>query len=71
MDPTEAEAWTAKIEEIFRYMGCPEAQQVPCAVFVLRDDALLWWRSAERSINVSSSPVTWLQFKEALSISHK
>ncbi|XP_022156662.1 uncharacterized protein LOC111023512 [Momordica charantia] len=65
VDPMLAEAWLSLMETIFRYMRCLEEQKVQCDVFMLKDDAFLWWESTERPIDVSGGPVTWLQFKEA------
>ena len=63
-DPTKAEMWLSSIETIFRYMKCPEDQKLQCAVFVLTDDAEIWWQSAERSVVTTGGSITWAQFKE-------
>lgn len=65
LDPAIALSWLSSIETIFHYMKCPEEQKLQCAVFMLKDDALLWWEFVERSIDVTDGPVTWIQFKEA------
>ena len=63
-DLTKAKMWLSSIETIFRYMKCPEDQKLQCVVFVLTDDAEIWWQSAERSIVTSGGSITWAQFKE-------
>lgn len=56
--------WLSSIETIFCYMKCPEDQKLQCIVFVLTDDAEIWWQPAERSVVGNGGSITWAQFKE-------
>ncbi|KZV54216.1 hypothetical protein F511_35480 [Dorcoceras hygrometricum] len=42
-DPLVAEEWIRSLEIIFAYMGLPDADNVRCAIFMMRGDAALWW----------------------------
>ncbi|KAL0554252.1 hypothetical protein IC582_008169 [Cucumis melo] len=63
-NPTKAQMWLTSIENIFRYMKCPEDQKVQCAVFFLEDRGTAWWEIAERMLGGDVSKITWEQFKE-------
>ncbi|XP_038882211.1 uncharacterized protein LOC120073433 [Benincasa hispida] len=63
-DPTELEMWLSSIEMIFCYMRCTEENKLRCAVFMLTDNAEIWWHSAEKMIDTNGGLATWDQFKE-------
>ncbi|KAL0536700.1 hypothetical protein IC582_025660 [Cucumis melo] len=57
--------WLSSLETIFRYMKCPEDQNVQCAVFMLTDRGTAWWETTERMLGGDVSQITWQQFKES------
>ncbi|TYK28809.1 ty3-gypsy retrotransposon protein [Cucumis melo var. makuwa] len=64
-DPTRTQLWLSYLETIFRYMKCPEDQQVQCAVFMLTDRGTAWWETTERMLEGDVGQITWQQFKES------
>ncbi|XP_042422874.1 uncharacterized protein LOC122010411 [Zingiber officinale] len=60
-DPFVAEGWIRSLEVIFRYMDMADADKVRCAIYLLKDDALLWWEGAEKGVNQNT--LTWEEFK--------
>ncbi|XP_042437613.1 uncharacterized protein LOC122023536 [Zingiber officinale] len=60
-DPFVAEGWIRSLEVIFRYMNMADADRVRCAIYLLKDDASLWWEGAERGVNLNT--LTWEGFK--------
>ncbi|KAA0064195.1 ty3-gypsy retrotransposon protein [Cucumis melo var. makuwa] len=64
-NPTKAQMWLTSIEKIFRYMKCPNDQNVQCAVFFLKDRGTAWWKTTERMLGGKVSKITWEQFKES------
>ncbi|KAG6507650.1 hypothetical protein ZIOFF_033001 [Zingiber officinale] len=47
-DPLMVEGWIRSLEVIFRYMNIADAERVCCTIYLLKDDASLWWEGAER-----------------------
>ncbi|XP_073121448.1 uncharacterized protein [Henckelia pumila] len=45
-DPLVAEEWIRSLETIFDNMGVTDADRVRCAIFMLKEDASLWWEGA-------------------------
>ncbi|XP_073154210.1 uncharacterized protein [Henckelia pumila] len=60
-DPLVAEGWIRSLETIFAYMGLTDADRVKCAVYMMKDDAALWWEGAVRGVNPQT--LTWEEFK--------
>ncbi|XP_042419600.1 uncharacterized protein LOC122008077 [Zingiber officinale] len=58
-DPFVAEGWIRSLEVIFRYMD--DTDRFRCAIYLLKDDASLWWEGAEKGINQNT--LTWEEFK--------
>ncbi|XP_038875077.1 uncharacterized protein LOC120067606 [Benincasa hispida] len=63
-DPTKAKMWLSYIETIFHFMRCSEEHKLQCAVFMLTSNTKIWWRSAEKMIDIGGELATWEQFKE-------
>ncbi|XP_073139123.1 uncharacterized protein [Henckelia pumila] len=61
-DPLVAEGWIRSLETIFAYMGLTDADKVKCAVYMMKDDAALWWEGAVRGVNPQT--LTWEEFKQ-------
>ncbi|XP_073121960.1 uncharacterized protein [Henckelia pumila] len=61
-DPLIAEGWIRSLEVIFRYMQMGDPDRVRCAVFLLQDDAALWWEGMEKIVNPATLP--WAEFKK-------
>ena len=57
-DPTKADLWLSFVETIFNYKNCPEKHKVECAVFLLRDRGIIWWRSSMRMLGGTLSQIT-------------
>ncbi|KAG6479236.1 hypothetical protein ZIOFF_062698 [Zingiber officinale] len=47
-DPFVAEGWIRSLEVIFRYMDMADRDRVRCVIYLLKDDASLWWEGAEK-----------------------
>jgi len=62
-NPLVAVRWLARMEYIFRVMGCPDVQRPRCAAHVLSDTAEWWWESTDRARPAGSSPATWEFFR--------
>ncbi|XP_073128818.1 uncharacterized protein [Henckelia pumila] len=60
-DPLVAEGWTRSLEVIFRYMQLGDPDRVRCAVFLLQDDAALWWEGVDKTVDPNTLP--WTDFK--------
>ncbi|XP_073129104.1 uncharacterized protein [Henckelia pumila] len=60
-DPLVAEGWIRYLENIFAYMGLTDADKIKCAVYMMKDDAALWWEGAVRGVNPQT--LTWEEFK--------
>ena len=50
-DPTVVEMWLRSIGTVFRLTNCLEAHRVECAIFMLREDAELWWQATHDIIS--------------------
>ncbi|XP_073121037.1 uncharacterized protein [Henckelia pumila] len=60
-DPLIAEGWIRSLESIFSYMGLTDADKVRCSIYMMKDDAALWWEDAVRGVNLET--LTWEDFK--------
>ncbi|KAG6481591.1 hypothetical protein ZIOFF_058195 [Zingiber officinale] len=60
-DPFVAEGWIRSLEVIFRYMDMTDTDRVRCVIYLLKDDASLWWEGAEKGVNQNT--LTWEEFK--------
>ncbi|KZV48581.1 hypothetical protein F511_21690 [Dorcoceras hygrometricum] len=47
-DPFVAESWIKSMEVIFEYLQTPDLERSRCAIYMLRDDAMLWYSSTRR-----------------------
>ncbi|KAG6524033.1 hypothetical protein ZIOFF_013923 [Zingiber officinale] len=61
-DPIAAEGWIRSLETIFDFMQLTDADKVRCAIFMLRDDARVWWEGARLTVDLTI--LTWADFKE-------
>ncbi|XP_042423226.1 uncharacterized protein LOC122010819 [Zingiber officinale] len=61
-DPIAAEGWIRSLETIFDFMQLTDADKVRCAIFMLRDDARVWWEGAWLTVDLTI--LTWADFKE-------
>ncbi|XP_073120567.1 uncharacterized protein [Henckelia pumila] len=60
-DPLVAEEWIRSLETIFAYMGVTDADRVRCAIYMLNEDATLWWEGAVIGVNLTT--LTWENFR--------
>ncbi|XP_073133443.1 uncharacterized protein [Henckelia pumila] len=60
-DPLVAEKWIRSLETIFAYMGVTDADRVRCAIYMLKEDAALWWEEAVIGVNLTT--LTWANFR--------
>ncbi|KAG6472154.1 hypothetical protein ZIOFF_069611 [Zingiber officinale] len=60
--PIAAEGWIRSLETIFDFMQLTDADKVRCAIFMLRDDAQVWWEGARLTVDLAT--LTWTDFKE-------
>ncbi|KZV17608.1 hypothetical protein F511_22504 [Dorcoceras hygrometricum] len=49
-DPLVAESWIKSMEVIFEYLQMPDLDRPRCAIYMLRDDAMIWWEGAKLSV---------------------
>ncbi|XP_042454444.1 uncharacterized protein LOC122038660 [Zingiber officinale] len=61
-DPIVAEGWIRSLEMIYDFMQLTDADKVRCVIFMLRDDARVWWEGAWLTVNLAT--LTWADFKE-------
>ncbi|KZV56630.1 hypothetical protein F511_42379 [Dorcoceras hygrometricum] len=50
-DPFVAESWIKSMEVIFEYLQTPDLERSRCVIYMLRDDAMLWWEGAKLTID--------------------
>ncbi|XP_042472247.1 uncharacterized protein LOC122054892 [Zingiber officinale] len=62
MDPIIAEGWIRSLEMIYNFMQVTDADKVRCTIFMLRDDAQVWWEGARLIVDLAI--LTWADFKE-------
>ncbi|XP_048498024.1 uncharacterized protein LOC125496567 [Beta vulgaris subsp. vulgaris] len=63
-DPTEFEEWLNSMEKLFDAIQCPEKWKVNFAVFYLKGQADLWWKTAK---GLQSQPgFGWEKLKEVM-----
>ena len=60
-DPMVAEEWIKSLECIFNYMRLGDADKVSCAVYMLKNDARIWWEVTQ--VAVAGEQLTWERFK--------
>ncbi|KZV23535.1 hypothetical protein F511_39086 [Dorcoceras hygrometricum] len=46
-DPLVAESWIKSMKVIFEYLQMPDLDRPRCAIYMLRDDAMIWWEGAK------------------------
>ncbi|XP_073030746.1 uncharacterized protein [Primulina eburnea] len=63
-DPFLAEGWVRSLELHFDYLQMRDGDQVSCAIYMLRDDASLWWERAAHAVDLAT--LTWDRFKEII-----
>ncbi|KAK3018816.1 hypothetical protein RJ639_003048 [Escallonia herrerae] len=61
----EIDNWIQGIEKVFTRMGCPEAEKVMYATFMLEKNAYSWWLMEQRKHEMDKEPYTWEKFREA------
>ncbi|XP_075488367.1 uncharacterized protein LOC142527444 [Primulina tabacum] len=61
-DPFIAEGWIRSLELHFEYLQMGDGDLARCSIYMLRDDASLWWEGAAHAVNVAT--LTWEKFKE-------
>ncbi|XP_042460211.1 uncharacterized protein LOC122043676 [Zingiber officinale] len=61
-DPIAAEGCIRSLKMIYDFMQLTDADKVRCAIFMLRDDARVWWEGARLTVDLTT--LTWADFKE-------
>ena len=61
-DPTEAEDWLKKIQQIFTYMGLEDHERVAYSANQLKREALCWWEYVVLAKSAGTS--SWRTFEE-------
>ncbi|XP_073153080.1 uncharacterized protein [Henckelia pumila] len=59
-DPMVAKGWIRSLEAILRYMELGDGDRVCCMMFLLKDDAALWFEGVEKTVDVTT--LTWEEF---------
>ncbi|XP_042374070.1 uncharacterized protein LOC121967729 [Zingiber officinale] len=57
-----AEGWIQSLEMIYDFMQLTDADKVRCTIFMLRDNARVWWEGAWLTVDLAT--LTWANFKE-------
>ena len=60
-DPLKAEQWMTMIASIFDFMRVEDNDRVRCAIYMLRDDARIWWEIVSQGHNLNT--MTWDAFR--------
>ncbi|KAM6553046.1 hypothetical protein CsatB_013808 [Cannabis sativa] len=60
-DPLKAEQWMTMIASIFDFMRVENNDRVRCAIYMLRDDARIWWEIVSQGHNLNT--MTWDAFR--------
>ncbi|XP_073120624.1 uncharacterized protein [Henckelia pumila] len=60
-DPLVAREWIFSLETIYVYMGLQDTDNVCCAIYMLKEDAALWWEGAVIGLDLTA--LTWENFK--------
>ncbi|KZV48418.1 hypothetical protein F511_17127, partial [Dorcoceras hygrometricum] len=61
-DPLVAESWIKSMEVIFEYLQMPDLDRPRCAIYMLRDEAIIWWEGAKLSVDLLN--LIWAKFKQ-------
>lgn len=48
IDPFVVEEWISMMEKIFEFVQIEETKKVSCAVYILRNDAWIWWDTVKK-----------------------
>ncbi|XP_075499217.1 uncharacterized protein LOC142537597 [Primulina tabacum] len=64
-DPFIAEGWIRSQELYFEYLQVRDGDRIRCTIYMLRDDASLWWEGAAHVLDLAT--ITWARFKELFS----
>ncbi|XP_073019395.1 uncharacterized protein [Primulina eburnea] len=62
IDPFLAGGWIFSLELHFDYLHMRDSDLARCAIYMLRDDASLWWEGAAHAVDLAI--LTWARFKE-------
>ncbi|XP_042463814.1 uncharacterized protein LOC122046902 isoform X2 [Zingiber officinale] len=61
-DPIVVEGWIRSLEMIYDFIQLTDTDKVRCVIFMLQDDARVWWEGARLTVDLST--LTWADFKE-------
>ncbi|XP_075515408.1 uncharacterized protein LOC142550051 [Primulina tabacum] len=56
------DGWIRSLELHFEYLYMRDGDRARCAIYMLRDDASLWWEGAAHAVDVAT--LTWDRLKE-------
>ena len=54
VDSTVAEECISMIEKIFKFVQIEDVDRAKCAVYMLRNDARIWWNAAKKTRDVAT-----------------
>ena len=60
VDPTVAEEWVNMMEKNFEFVQIMDVEKVNCVMYMLRNDARIWWHMVKRTCDVTA--MTWAEF---------
>ncbi|KZV48570.1 hypothetical protein F511_17111 [Dorcoceras hygrometricum] len=61
-DPLVAESWIKSMEVIFEYLQMSDLDRPRCAIYMLRENAMIWREGAKLSVDLLN--LTWADFKQ-------
>ncbi|KZV21129.1 hypothetical protein F511_13195 [Dorcoceras hygrometricum] len=53
-DPLAAESGIKSLQEIFEYLQLTDLDRARCAIYMLRDETMIWWECDKLSVNLST-----------------
>ncbi|MCI36660.1 hypothetical protein A2U01_0057883, partial [Trifolium medium] len=62
-NPEGAIKWIEELEIIFEAMGCTEENKTTLGVYVLREEANVWWKNVKLRIGAEGVAIVWEIFK--------
>ncbi|MCI41720.1 hypothetical protein A2U01_0062954, partial [Trifolium medium] len=62
-NPEGAIKWIEELEIIFEAMGCIKENKTILGVYVLREEANVWWKTVKLRIRVDGIAIVWEIFK--------
>ena len=60
MDPVVAKERVSMMEKIFEFLKIEDVEKVNCAMYMLRNDARIWWDAVKKTRDMAA--MIWVEF---------